>query len=263
MDAITKALIDIKYVIPKDILDLAFVRRHQYYTSEIVPLDKLIIDNVIEAKILPDLNVVRGQEISINLQDCQMMTVSPDQFRLETVIKVPPRILNGRNIVSALQISLEYGPGNSGDNSYFVQMAEAAVNTRSTPTGFTTTDLELIGNNTILVHENLPLIVGYLTVMIENDKHLNNLNPSYYNRFGELAVWATKAYIYNTLVVDLNKGLIVGGRELSVIKDIVDGYSDAYESYMTMLKEVMGKIMFMNDDKSYSKYIQMGVNPFL
>ena len=263
MDAISKALIDIKFTIPREVLDLAFVKRHQYYTAEFVSLDKLIIDNVIEAKILPDLNVVRGQEVSIPLTNCDIVTVSPDAFRIETVIKVPPRILNGRSIVSPLQISLEYGPMNSGGNSYVTQIAEAAVNAKMAPTGFTTTDLELIGNNTILVHENLPLIMGYLSVMIENDKNMNNLNPSYYNTFGDLCVLATKAYIYNTLVVDLNKGLIIGGKELSVIKDIIDNYSSIYEEYKTMLKEVMGKVLFMNDDKSYSKFIQMSINPFL
>ena len=263
MDAISKALIDIKFAIPREVLDLAFIKRHQYYTAEFISVDKLIMNNVIEAKILPDLNVVRGQEISIDLSECEMMTVSPDAFRIETVIKVPPRILNGRNIISPLQISLEYGPTNSGGNSYITQIAEAAVNSKSAPTGFTTTDLELIGNNTILVHENVPLVIGYLSVMIENDKNMNNLNPSYYNTFGDLCILATKAYIYNTLVVDLNKGLIIGGRELSVIKDIIDGYSSAYEDYRTMLKEIMGKILFMNDDKSYSKFIQMSVNPFL
>jgi len=263
MDAITKALIDIKFTVPKDILDLAFVKRYQYYTAEFVSLDKLIIDNVIEAKVLPDLNAIRGQEISIYLKDCQMHTVSPDGFRLETVIKVPPKILNGRNIISPLSIVLEYGPVNTGSSNYFVQIAEAAVNARSATTGFSTTDLELIGNNTILVHENLPVIVGYLNVIIENDKNMNNLNPRFYNIFGELCTWATKAYIYNTLIVDLNKGLIIGGHELSIIKDIIDSYQDAYEQYKTLLKEKMGKILFMNDDKSYSKYIQMGVNPFL
>jgi len=263
MDAITKALIDIKFTIPKDILDLAFIKRYQYYTAELVSVDKLIIDNVIEAKVLPDLNVVRGQEISISLDECEMFTVTPDAFRYETIIKVPPKILNGRNIVSPLSIVLEYGPTNTGSSNYLVQTAEAAINSRSATTGFSTTDLELIGNNTVLVHENLPVILGYLNVMIENDKNMNNLNPKYYNAFGELCILATKSYIYNTLVVDLNKGLIVGGHEISIIKEIIDNYQDAYESYMEMLKERMGKILFMNDDKSYSKYIQLGVNPFL
>jgi len=263
MDAITKALIDIKFTIPKDILDLAFIKRYQYYTAEFITIDKLIIDNVIEAKVLPDLNVVRGQEISINLDNCNLTTVSPDSFRIETIIKVPPNILNGRNIISPLSVVLEYGPMNTGSTNYLTQLTEVAVNSRSPTNGFSTTDLELIGNNTILVHENLPMIFGYLNVMIENDKNMNNLNPKFYNIFGELCIWATKAYIYNTLIVDLNKGIIIGGHELSIIKDIVDSYQDAYEQYQTLLKEKMGKILFMNDDKSYSKYIQMGVNPFL
>ena len=263
MDAITKALIDIKFTIPKDVLDLAFVKRYQYYTAEFVSLDKLIIDNVIEGKVLPDLNVVRGQKISINLNQCQMYHVSPDAFRLETVIKVPVTLLNGRNIITPLSIVLENGPVNSGSSNYFVQMAEAGINSIEPTTGFSTTDLELIGNNTILVHENLPVVMGYLNVLIENDKNMNNLNPQYYNYFGELCVWATKAYIYNTLIVDLNKGIILGGHELSVIKDIVDSYQDGYEQYQTMLKEIMGKILFANDDKAFSSYIKMGVNPFL
>jgi len=263
MDAITKALIDIKFTIPKDILDLAFVKRYQYYTAEFISVDKLIIDNVIEAKVLPDLNSVRGQEISISLEQCQISKVSPDSFRYETVIKVPPRVLNGRNIISPLSVILEYGPTNSGMPNYFLQLAEAAVNSRSATTGFSTTDLELIGNNTVLIHENLPLVIGYLNVLIENDKNMNNLNPKFYNIFGELCTWATKAYIYNTLLIDLNKGLILGGHELSVIKDTIDSYQDAYEQYQTLLKEKMGKILFINDDKAYSKYIQLGVNPFL
>jgi len=263
MDAITKAVYEIKFQIPKDILNLAFVNRYNYYTAEMISLDKLIIDNVINAKVLPDLNIIRGERLSIPLEQCEVTKVSPDQFRWETVIKVPPKLLNGRNIISPLSVVLDYGPQNSGLPTRTLQLAEAVVNTYDAPTGFSTTDLELIGNNTVLVHENLPVVMGYLNVMIENDRNMNNLNPRFYLHFAKLCVLATKAYIHNTLIVDLNKGLLLGGHELNVIKDIVDSYQDAIEQYEEYLRTKMAKVLLINDDKAYSRLVKMQVNPYL
>ncbi len=264
MDAITKALNDIKFEIPRDILNLAFVNRYNYYTAEVISLDKSITDNVINAKVLPDLNVVRGQEVSIPLEYCDIINVTPNPYVMETVIKVPAKLLNGRNIITPLAIVFESGPITPYQNgNRLLQTANAAINTTIGTGGFSTTDLELIGNNTVLVHENLPIVLGFLRVMIENDRNMNNLNPRFYNYFSQLCIYATKAYIYNTLIIDINKGIIVGGHELSIIKNIIDSYQDAIENYKTYLKEYMGKILFMNDDKSYSDYVKMLVDPFV
>jgi len=264
MDAITKAIKEIKFRIPKDILNLAFINRYNYYTSEVISVDKLIIDNVIDAKVLPDLDILRGQEISIPLDKCNIRTVSPDNFTWETVIKVPNSLLNGRNIINPLSLVFEYGPTNPGFNgNHLLQTANAAIDSYQPTSGITTTDLELIGNNTVLVHENLPTVMGYLNVMIENDKNMNNLNPRYYNHFAKLCVLATKAYIYNTLIVDMNKGILIGGHELNKVMEIVESYESAIEEYDEYLESKMRRILFMNDDKSYSRYIKMITNPFI
>ena len=119
------------------------------------------------------------------------------------------------------------------------------------------TDMELIGPNTILVYDNIITIVnGTLKVMVENDKNLFNLSPRYYNEFYKLCLLATKAFIYNKLVIEADRGMIYNGHELGKFNDILDSYNNAAEEYEQLLDDKWGKIGFMMDRQNMSDFVR-------
>lgn len=125
-----------------------------------------------------------------------------------------------------------------------------------------TSRLEVIGENTILVVD--PMYIGgngILKCTVENPKNLENINPRSYMAFSALVVIAAKAYIYNRLRVPLDKGYVTGGHELSVVKEIVESYSDAASIY---LEEILKwkKVAFLNNNISKASFIQ-SMMPFV
>jgi hypothetical protein len=99
--------------------------------------------------------------------------------------------------------------------------------------------------------------------MVEYDENLNALNPRTFINFSKLCIYATKMFIHNELVVELNRGYIQGGYELNKIQEIIEEYKDAEEQYYDFLENVWRKISFMNDTESYSRYIKSLINPVL
>jgi hypothetical protein len=118
-------------------------------------------------------------------------------------------------------------------------------------------DLEVIGENTVYVHENLPNISTLLMeVMLENDRNMNNINPRSYIPFSRLCELAVKAYIYNTLIVSLDKGYIHTGHDLGMVKQIITSYEGANLEYEEYLTNEWAKIAYMNDPLLMSGYVQ-------
>ena len=86
------------------------------------------------------------------------------------------------------------------------------------------------GRNILIRRNFLP------EVNVEYDKNLSDIEPSLYLVLADLCLYATQAYIFNHLRVKLDKGYIHAGYELSIIRDIVESYSDAGEMYKEELK---------------------------
>jgi len=76
-----------------------------------------------------------------------------------------------------------------------------------------------------------------LSVKIAYDEGFNNLNASAVEAFGRMAVAATKAYIYNTLVISIDRGYIMGGAEIGTIKDIVSEYREENARYEELVTD--------------------------
>lgn len=52
-------------------------------------------------------------------------------------------------------------------------------------------------------------------------------------------------------------GELQGGHNLGRFKEIVDSYSDAEKNHQTYLKEVMKKVLYMNDSESTKRLIKI------
>ena len=253
MNAISNAVKDLRYTIPYEVLQLAFMEETSLINTAIT-LEEVITNKVIRPRVLTDCNLVSGINTVIDTNKCGVTTVNA----LEFIVKVPKELTNGRSIVSVLNlISNDNFNSNSGigmvdTQEVFTKMA----NNLGSVIIAQTTRLELIADNTILVSEpSVYLLNCYLRCVIENDDNMGNLNPRSYIVFSRLVELAVKSYIYNYMVVKMDRAQLYNGHELGSIKDVIDGYSDSESMYREYLREDWRKVAFLNNSLSTENYI--------
>jgi len=254
MNAISKALSEVYYNIPMEIINLGFNDNPIYATQSI---DETIIARVIRPRVLMDCNIVGGVEVYINLLYCNILDYSTN-YGNEYLIEVPKNVTNNRSLVSVLSLfynNSKFGieDGSSGE---LAPILMKQMRTASPPTLISTTRLELIAENKVLVSDPSTIIVGgIMKCVLENEDNLSNLSPRSYLSFGKLVTLAVKAHIYNYLRVKLGSGYIQSGHEIGVVNDVIADYSSANEDYYQYINEVWAKVMFHNDSERLSNHI--------
>lgn len=264
MSAIQYGISHIMRKIPAEVLHLAFLRKADYFSVK-TSLEKQISDLVIRNVVLKDTNIVGGMTITISLEKCNLTYYEKNRTEHNLVITVPFRVTNGKKILSPLSLVDDLGGSsryNVSNNSLISAMNNKVNHDAHIGSGFATSNLELIAPNTILVYEECDyLTTGYLKVLVENNENLSNISPKSYINFGKLCVLAAKQFIYNKLVIDIDKGVLYGGHELSKITDIINSYESASEDYDTFLEEKWMKTLFANDKPAMSNFLKAMVSP--
>jgi len=264
MSAIKYAIDRVLLEIPMYVLNLAFMRKADVFKVN-TNISQQIENKVLEPIVLTDINLIGGMSLSVPLNNCSITHYELNYTNINIVINVPYTITNNKRIINALSVVCNTGI-ESRYNSTSGELNKLALNKYQNDGKNTEsqvyTNLEIIGPNTILLHDNaLILTNGYLNVIVENNKNLSNIQPPSYPSFSELVTLATKSYIYNELVIELDKGALYYGHDISKVGDIVSDYADAYNDYKTYLKEKWAKISFMNDNVNYSRFIKAMINP--
>jgi hypothetical protein len=262
MNPITKALSDLKFKIPKPILELTFLPKIPFGTGRqrnLVSLDYSIRDAVIEGRVLVDCNLVGGMEITIPL-----MNIQPEYAADYKVIwRIPLSETQNRRITRVY--SLIFGRGGVptlttpyGQGLSALEDAARGLLTSQTPIPQTSiANIQLIGENVVMAHMNLaPTSQLYLRCRIENDSELNNLPPTSALMFSKLVELATKAYIYNILYLELDRAELAGGSDLGRFTSIIEGYADSETLYQEYLTEHFRKILFMSDTMSHRRHLK-------
>ena len=260
MSIIDYAINKIKTIgIPKDVLELAFLKKPNELGLN-VSIDSQIEDLVIKPIVLRDLNVLGGLKVTIPLNDCEIRTYNNTLYETNAIINVPYKVTNGRKILEALEILIIYNQEFTygGDNRLLQVIDQLNRSKLSMENNLRViTDLRLIGPNTILVYDNVVnLSSGVLVAMVEHNSDLSNISMRYADDFYKLVKKACEAYIYNSVVVELNRGAIYNGHELGKVNEIIESYASAEEEYEQMLEEKWGKIMFMADRESMDDYVK-------
>jgi len=255
MNAIQKALSDIKFTIPYEILSISFSESNDNLNQNI-SLDERILSSILRPRVLVDANIVGGTEIRVSLNLCRTTFLNNREF----VVEVPKSLTGGRSIMTLLSLvsNVVYNQTASysemqGTNSTAMNM----LNNMDTTNVIQTSRLELISDNVLIIQDPaMNLINGVLRCTIENSSNLENINPRSFLSFSKLCVLATKAYIYNKMLIKLDKGFVYGGHELGSIKDVIDTYSDSEEAYQEYLNTVWREVSFINDSDAMSRYVE-------
>ena len=270
MNPIAKALDEIKFTIPYEILKVAFSNQYTQWRNTITSLDDAICTKVLNPRVLVDCNLVGGTTIDIPLDGLQPEFV--DNYT--TVYTIPANRTGGKTILSVLSIG--YMPYQSNFAHGGANLAYAAPTSMNSVTQATqriadshsvvpilaNPMVELVGHNTIMVKEQHKISSSYyIRVILENASNMQNLSPRSYLAFAELCKLAVKAYIYNTMIVKMDQSFLQSGQELGAFKNVVESYADAEEMYGTFLRERWQATAFMNDSINYDRFIRLMISP--
>ena len=266
LNPIDKAIADIKFAIPKQILKKVFLNNQPFWSPQNTSIEEQIKLLVIQAKVLPDCDIVGGTKVYIATTDIPREFT--DQFTV--IFRVPKQKTQGRTITSVL------GMGFLEANSYAQysgasQMDPCSVNANSenalalfsandsVPMS-STAECSLVAENTVMVKDTLFIKPnGYLWCELANPTNLSNIQIRSLPYFSKLCVLAAKAFIYNEFIIQLDEGEIKGGHVLGAFRNIVESYSEALADYNEFLTTTWATVAFMNDTRAYTDFIRMQV----
>jgi hypothetical protein len=269
MNPITKALDEIKFRIPRDILNEVFQKKNYSWRATPISVDEQILTQVIKARVLVDCNLVGGTEAFVSLEGVP-------QDRVENFISVyhiPKDMTQGRSIMSVLSISyissstMAMAPALQGFKPCSVTppllAGQAMMDAMGSMPITSSAKVQLIGENTIMVKDTAPPVgYGFLRCVLANDENMSHIQMRSIPDFCKLCELACKSYIYNEYAIILDRGQLFGGHDIGRFKEIVDGYADVEEMYQDFLKNKWQAISFMNDQESFERFIKLGIGSY-
>ena len=256
--------------IPLAILERAFIPRQQGWRQTTkVNLDKLIESKVIRARVLPDMNMVGGVQDTILIGDLPIETYNG----VYLTVRIPKDRTQGKSIVSVLEVLLlspnflgnfPYMSGNAYRPSYNTADASAMMGALKTMVtaldhipSVSTCTAELIDDNVVMIQDiNTLPYNAHLRCNLEYDEDFSNINPRSFPFMADLIEEATKAYVYNQLVINIGSAELRGGFDLGIFKSVVDEYKDSEKNYRDLIKLKATKIAMMNDRKRFERHIR-------
>lgn len=260
MNALRKALDDIKFVIPRAVLDTVFVKRHQNYKVAPVSLDEHILNAVIRPRVHIDTNLTGGAEILVSLEGIP----GEETSNTDMVYLIPKNRTQNRSIMSVLNVTYVDAQAMAAAGQFAScgvsaeQTASQALLDAVSPLPMISTGrITLIGENTVLIRDSIRIPSNsYLRCIIAHDEAMNHIQPRSYKGYCKLVEYAVKSYIYNEYIVEMDMGELRGGHNLGKFKEIIEGYSDAEELYQTYLIEKWAKIERQNDREGHNRFLK-------
>lgn len=263
--ALTKMLDEIRYRIPRPILEAVFIPRNSSWRNPVsTNLEEQILSLVIRPRVLVDCNLVGGTEVFVLLDGCPVERTND----YTSVYRIPKDKTQGRSIISVLNVTFSnpnnvsaYGVAAGQQNTRMLQLGSAVMNAMGDIPVTSTAQVQLIGENVVMVKDVVLLPANiYLRCVVANDENMNHLQLKSYRDFANLGVLAVKSYIFNSYVIDMDIGELHSGQTLGRFKEIIDNYADSEELYDTFLREKWQKIAFMNDRESMNRLLKLVVS---
>lgn len=270
MDLITIALDRVGFEIPQEVLRYTFSPTRydpakaglirDYSTG--ISNDTVIRRQVIDARVLVDINLCTGVELFIPLNNVESERIDNWTY----VYRIPKELTQGRSIT--IPYGLSYGQGHtlgnvgviSEDRSMVLEAAAGLMASNAAWTQIQTAYVTLVADNTVEV-TNMNRVPGicYLRCLVSHDPNLANIPPHYYDKFTELVILAVKAYIYTRTIIPLDEGAIRGGASLGRIREIVDSYADSNQMYKEYLRDNWRKAGVMANTAQHRRLMRYAV----
>lgn len=260
MNPITYALNNLRMHIPLEVLEKTFLGLNPSRFVTPVSLDSIIRDQVIDAKVMVDCNLIGGTEVYIPLQGLPFQRI--DNFT--SIYQIPKSLTQGRSITTALSVAYGFGSPIGGSNmglrnsNSLLDAASGVMASQAPIPDVSTAYVSLIGENTIMIQDNMSLPANIaLRCKLENDSNFNHLKGPQYMQFAELVLLATKAYIYVKNQIPMDRAYLSGGQDLNAYRTIIDGYSDAAENYNTYFSTVWRRSAILGDYQAHRRHMAL------
>lgn len=271
MDLISKAIQDVRYSVPYEILRMAYMDdRAALYRAKPLSLDEAIRERTIVPRVVADTDIANGQVTIISLDGISPITIDDHNY----IFEIPSERVDNRKIISVLSVNYyrsELVPGYQYAatpsitpmiGSELTSSAHRAIDTRSSIPIISTAEASVVGHNVIMIRNHLRTAAfTQIRCRVSNDANLQNLPLTVAPVFSKLCIFAVKAFIYNELIIRLDKGHIDRGHEISIIKSMVESYSDAEQNYLSVRDEEWGAVTIMADRPVYEDLIKMQIDP--
>jgi hypothetical protein len=279
MSPISKAIQEVKWRIPEELLQAVFIDGSRFGRVNFrASLEEQMLSLVVRPRVLVDCNLVGGITQIIPLAGLGREMV--DNAQWATVIRIPKARTFGKSILTVEDVnffsvsaaanyigSAVYGGSTTGsmfnptasDNSAMMAAVAGVLSAQDKIPYTSTSRIDLVAENTILLRDGWPLEqeVGFLRCKLENDENMNNLQPSSYRYFSDLVEFAIKSYIYKELKIKVDVGELRYGATIGAFREVLETFSDAEQSYRDFLTNTWAKVAFMNDDYAHTRYLGM------
>jgi hypothetical protein len=266
MNCVTKALDDLKFKIPRPILEAVFTRREWRQRDVPQNIDQQVMTHVIRPRVMMDVNIAGGREIYVPLERVmpEQLFDETGQYAYTSVYRIPKELTGGGSIMSVLNLTFSdptamssYANAAGIQNGTMLRAAENVMNAQATIPVTSTARCDLIGENVVMVRDSTLLPANiYMRVLVGYDELLSAIHIRSYRHFSNLVTLAVKAFIYNEYLIKMDMGELMGGQALGSFKDVISGYADANELYETYLVEKWTKVAFMNDSETNMRFLR-------
>lgn len=261
MNALSKALSDLRFKINRNVLDTVFVKRHQHYNVTAPSLEEQILNEVIRPRVYMDCNLVGGTEVIVPLNGL----IAEEVNTTDIVYRVPKSLTNGRTIMSVKNITYMDAQSMAAAGNFATcgvsaeQTAMQSLLDAVSPLPMISTGrCSIIGENVVYVKDSIRVPSNsYMLCVVAHDEAMSHLQPRSYMAFSKLVEYAVKAYIFTEYELEMDMGELRGGHSLGKFKDIIDRFSDANELYDDYLREKFQKIQVQNDTLQMNRLIRL------
>lgn len=272
MTPIAIALQRVLREVPREILNQAFsakrydpTRQDRYFDNvDAISLDEKIREIVIEGRVAIDVNLVGGTEVLLPMAQAEREYV--DSWNI--IYRFPPSVLGNRKISTVHEVIYGLTQGLAGStatgfdsrSSGMLKEVRNIIRATNGVAMMGTAYVQLLNHNTILVNDSNQ-VMGDAAVRctVSHEPNFNDIKQPYYRDFAEMVVLAVKAHVYNTLIIDLDEGLIRSGATLGRVREIIDSYADANTMYNEFVDVKWAKLAIIQDTDKYRKIIKLNL----
>jgi hypothetical protein len=257
--AVEKAITELKFIIPEEILDLVFLKKAYFYRDRPTNLDREIIKKVIAPRVMVDCSLIGGTDYIVPLMDIYREMTE----EWMAIYRIPKEFTDNRSIMSILgimyinpyMVSAEAGNSTCGW-SHIMATTQAVLDAMAPVPNFASSDVQLEGENVIVIRDARVLpVFSYARVLLSYDEYMSNITPRSYIAFAKMCELAVKSYIWKNRVIPLDRGELTAGVTLGAIKEVIDEYKDAEQMYQDYRKDVMRKVLMLNDPQRRRRHL--------
>lgn len=266
-NAIPIALTRIKHMVPPEILRIAFQPKQEHVWNNI-SIEQQIVKDVINSRVRVDCNLLGGKTIQVSLTGSMLEPVVNTNSQVNSgtgsfsLYRVPPEQRDYCDISEVHRVMYPL-PNAGGHPNPTVQggticaYENELINSKTGGGIPATPTPELISGDLIRLHPGGHTQIDWVLVCrVAYDEAFNGLNGSSIDAFAELCVLAVKMYVYNNLIIQLDRGFVEYGMDITSVRQIIEQWSDLNDTYIERVnKFCAGNLMDLQRIGPLIKYM--------